>query len=548
MPDQNRSQHRSSRSLSVVLAVLASTLTPAAIVAQQVTTDQAAEASRASFRFRYGKLLGRGTITPTANPVVAAYSLTLPFNGTWSVSFGPTTSYGLNTGTVDARAGELVTILVAGMQADTTYHLRAKVRLAGLFDLTDIDHTFTTGSSPAGIPRKFPVTLGAVGIPQPGIELVNPVFGAMPSTALATDLDGNVIWSYPFADKTPGTLLYPFKQLDNGHFLALVSPLSYPLSGPGPLNALREFDLAGSTIRELTMTALNAALSSAGFNVTLENFSHDFTRLPNGHTLVLTNTAKDFTDLPGYPGTTKVVGDVVVDLDRNWKPVWLWNEFDHFDVNRHPWQFPDWTHSNSIAYSSTDGNFIVSMRHQNWIVKVNYQNGGGNGDVVWRLGQGGDFKLVGGTDPTDWFYAQHNAIFNSPGTAGVFSLNIMDNGDDRLFPPGVSCGEGDAPACTYTTIQTLLVDETAKTATLDFHDVLKPYLYSNFGGNAERLKNGNTEFGLSGVTTGSEIVEVTTDATASTVWQMTLPGSYAYRAQRVISLYPREFHGREGSF
>ena len=34
--------------------------------------------------------------------------------------------------------------------------------------------------------------------------------------------------------------------------------------------------------------------------------------------------------------------------------------------------FPDWTHSNAIIYSSDDGNFIVSIRHQSWLVKVNY--------------------------------------------------------------------------------------------------------------------------------------------------------------------------------
>jgi hypothetical protein len=42
-------------------------------------------------------------------------------------------------------------------------------------------------------------------------------------------------------------------------------------------------------------------------------------------------------------------------------PVWLWNAFDHLDVNRQPMGFPDWTHANAILYSSDDGNLIVSL-------------------------------------------------------------------------------------------------------------------------------------------------------------------------------------------
>ncbi len=57
------------------------------------------------------------------------------------------------------------------------------------------------------------------------------------------------------------------------------------------------------------------------------------------------------------------------------------------------------------------------------------------------FGEGGDFSLVGGTDPTDWEYAQHGPAFFSANTTGVFSLGVMDNGDDRIFPTGVTCGD-----------------------------------------------------------------------------------------------------------
>jgi hypothetical protein len=129
---------------------------------------------------------------------------------------------------------------------------------------------------------------------------------------------------------------------------------------------------------------------------------------------------------------------VLIDLDPNHNPVWLWNEFDHLDINRQPYLFPDWTHTNAILYSADDGNLIISIRHQNWLVKVDYGNGAGAGDIIWRLGYQGDFTLVGGTDPTDWFYAQHGPSFATASTKGMFSLVLFDNGDDRVFSSGVT--------------------------------------------------------------------------------------------------------------
>jgi len=262
--------------------------------------------------------------------------------------------------------------------------------------------------------------------------------------------------------------------------------------------------------------------------------------LPNGHFLIMANTLKSFTNLTGYPGTTNVMGDVVIDLDSTWIPDWVWSEFDHFDVNRHPWPatFPDWTHSNSLAYSTDDGDFLVSMRHQNLAAKVDFQNGKGTGDVVWTLGEGGNYALKGGVDPTDWFYAQHHVQFATTNTTGVYSLTVMDNGDDRIYPDGNLCGTSGEPAC-YTTIQELQLDDVAKTATFQFHQILPAAEYNSYGGNVEILANGDFEYGLPGATGGSsEVYEVTPGSNPQTVWEMTTPGSQGYRTFRLPSLYP----------
>jgi arylsulfate sulfotransferase len=241
--------------------------------------------------------------------------------------------------------------------------------------------------------------------------------------------------------------------------------------------------------------------------------------------------------LTNLPPTT-VAGDAIVDLDENLQPVWAWNEFNHFDPNRHPMLFPDWTHTNAVLYSKDDGNLIVSMRHQNWVVKVKYADGAGDGSVLWRLGEGGDFALQGGTDPTDWSYAQHNPTFFSSATSGIFSLGIMDNGDDRQFPAGVICNTPGGPPCLYSTIPVYQIDESAKTAKLTFHQILPSNLYNNFGGSTEQLANGNVHYDLCGVGPNAAIYEVTQESTPKTVWSMQVQGTNVYRAERLPSLYP----------
>jgi arylsulfate sulfotransferase len=135
-----------------------------------------------------------------------------------------------------------------------------------------------------------------------------------------------------------------------------------------------------------------------------------------------------------------------------------------------------------------------------------------------------------------------NMIRHSPHqtTAGTFSLTIFDNGDDRLFPTGVTCSSAGAPPCLYSTVPILQIDEWAKTASTSFHYTTPQY--SLFGGNAELLRNGNIEFdecslGLTGPHR-TTVFEVTRQPSPQIVWQMDITGHFAYRAFRIPSLYP----------
>ncbi|HUZ04567.1 MAG TPA: aryl-sulfate sulfotransferase, partial [Acidobacteriaceae bacterium] len=451
--------------------------------------------------------------------------------------------------------GGEVNIEVAGMQASTLYHMQALVTLANGVTYTDSDHTYTTGAAPQTAPVQISTPSGQT--PQPGVELYDALqpnpnsFSPSQAQAYATDLQGNVIWTYSYATAaTESSIVFPIKPLPNGHFLVYLETLSnllvtpaVPSNPPKTFNDLREIDLAGNTIHDLTIAQLNQSLAAHGFNVTLQAFSHDMLALPNGHLVLLAGTVQTFTNLPGYPGTTSVLGDVLIDVDQNYNPDWVWNSFNHLDVNRHPYMFPDWTHGNALLYSADDHNLLFSMRHQNWIVKIDFQDGTGTGNILWHLGEGGDFKLVGGTDPTDWFYAQHGMNFFSQNTSGVFQLGMFDNGNDRQFPTGVTCGASGAPPCLYSTVPVLQLDETAMTATMTSHYIAPASLYSFFGGQADLLPNGDIEADFCSATAGATVQEYAPGSSVVVTspqisWQSVSPGYYQYRALRIPSLYP----------
>ncbi len=415
--------------------------------------------------------------------------------------------------------------------------MRAVITLADGSTFDDVDQTFTTGTVSARLP-SLAVTTTPGATPQSGIELMDfvTIDATSSSGVVLTDLEGNVLWAYSHFPSQPN----PVKLLPNGHFL-----MSFSGQPDGVSSTVREIDLAGQTVWELTGAQLNQELATAtcaGCNITVVGVHHDFAVLPNGHLIVMAAEDVAESGLTGFPSPTTVTGDVLIELDQNHQPVWLWSEFDHLDLNRHPNGFPDWTHTNSVVYSPDDKALIISIRHQSWVVKIDYNDGKGTGNILWKLGYQGDFTLQNGTDPQDWFYYQHDANIASANSSGVFQLLLFDNGDSRVLDSsGTTCG---VTPC-VSRVPLLQLDETAKTATIEWVDPLAP-IYSFFGGSARLLQNGNVEFDACGLTVpgtstpanGSLIREVSKTTPPQTIWQMQLTGQYAYRSIRIPSFYP----------
>jgi len=480
------------------------------------------------------------------NPQVAQYSMYLPAPGKISVQFGTTINYGKSTWHIPTPTanGGTVPIYVAGMLGNTLYHMQAQVTLDNGATFNDIDHTCTTGTPPA-TPAITLTTNDSTA--QPGIQLWNTILPQNLSEAFATDLSGNVLWTYTFKGGSGLDLLQSMHPLPNGDFLTMVSYLSSVTTNipSGTIDDVREIDLAGNIVKEITMDTLNQKLAASNLRdaqgnlYALKSFHHDVLALPNGHWVLLAAYSKTYSSLSGYTGPVSVIGDALIDVDQNLNPDWVWNTFDNLDINRRPMNFPDWTHSNAMLYSSDDHNLLLSIRHQNWIIKIEFLDGTGSGKVLWHLGEGGDFKLVNGVDPTDWFYGQHGMNYFSQNTTGVFRLGTMDNGIDRDFPTGpVFCTPNKPPtAQCYSTVPVLEINESNMTATLLSHYDPGPTFYSYFGGDAQLLENNDIQADFCVKPGGAEIQELNPTAT-QVIWDATTPNSDQYRVLRIPSLYP----------
>jgi arylsulfate sulfotransferase len=479
------------------------------------------------------------SVQGTANPLVAQFTVSSPCPGQAMVEFGTDTTYGRSTAWYPAFADSQTQILVAGMKASTTYHMRSQLQCPdGLYPGNDL--TFTTGPLPSSL--TFPTLTVTRPNPSssspenPGVESLAITTPGVPF--MVTDRDGNPIWYY---DAGAGATPYMFKLLSNGHMLVMI--ITGGVLTP-TTSVLREIDLAGNLIRQLYGSTLSQEMASQGFDFQAQNFSHDFAPLPNGHVIALVNFSKTVT-ATGY-GTLPVVGDGVVDLDENWNPVWAWNSFDYLDINRHLEGLPDWTHGNAVLYSPEDGNILVSFRHQSWILKLNYANGTGPGNIIWHLGYQGDFALTNNgvptDDATDWFSFQHfPSIISQNGSKTM--LNVWDNGDNRVIDAnGDVCEAPPLNVPCYSRATSFQVDESAMVADLQWSDL--PGDFSLWGGSINQLENGNVEFDINAPTPppiaglASQIREVTQTSTPQIVWQMNINTDNAYRGYRIPSLYP----------
>lgn len=500
------------------------------IIAATVRNLTTGERETVATSYRIEPLAGFGpVVTPTENSLVALYSappcevghrMRVLFKKTGAAFFS-------TTNLKECRAGGSMNFYVAGMVPNQRYRLIHEIvdENGSTVELGP-NRSFKTGFAPLDIngrnvfdPGDLDSCLGQNAI------LWSPT---QSDYLLASNLLGRVIWYTRGVD-----LNVLFRPVPGGTFLLMTPDPDTGLEA----QLLREIDLLGRTVRETNALRISEQLNAKGLDPFLA-FHHEARRLPNGHTAVLGSTERILEDVQG-PGPIDVLGDYIVILDDNWQVVWAWNSFEHLDVYRQavlgetcengqlgcpPIFFADiandWLHSNAIAYSPWDGNLLLSMRHQDWVIKIDYRDGSGTGDVLWRLGPEGDFT-IDSADPYPWFTHQHD-----PNYVQENRIVIYDNGNTRC--------EQNHDLC-YSRGQVYQLNESTMTAELVLNADLENYSFAL--GSAQPLPNGNFHFN-----SGTQFGEIGPFGSAD---EIRPDGSFSYsQALRGIGIY-RSFRMRD---
>jgi hypothetical protein len=344
--------------------------------------------------------------------------------------------------------------------------------------------------------------------------------------SVATDQDGHIVWYLP------RLLPYLTRPQPGGRFFALHENAF----GGDADQLLQEIDLAGNVIWETSAAAINEQLERQGVR-RINSFHHEARRLPDGRILVLASNERLVRN-PAGEGEIDVLGDAILVLNQDLQVEWFWDAFDHLDVSRRALQNEicvpggggcpvfhlaeqahDWLHGNSLSLTP-DGNLLYSARHQDWVLKIEFANGSGSGQVMWRLGHEGDFQAVPDT-PQPWFSHQHDANFVQIGDAKL--LLLYDNSNARALQDPGARSRG----------QLIEINDDSRTARLVLNVNLGVYAFAL--GSAQMLENGNFLF-LSGIDAKRQatVEEFTPDGVLVQRYDIDTP---VYRVQKMRNLY-----------
>ena len=442
---------------------------------------------------------------------------------------------------------DTMTFEVAGMYPSTAYNMYAQTNTNGKI-VNGPTVTLTTGALPTNI--TFPTFT----VVTPAADTSNPVilhnmilFGTTPYPDVATDLQGNIIWYYSPDDLSGGDILT--RPLEGGGIISTQDNYAW---NPKAYKAqfLRQTDLAGNIVRETNTGAVQQQLLAlgavdGGSCNTIPSpppvgascagaFHHDAIQtLPNGWTAALMDIEKIFP--PGTQGDTSgllvdVIGDMIIVMDTNWQVQWYWDSFDPAGGGNGYPLLPvsqpaplgetcgantsgcppilllgpgvaplakDWLHANSLYYwpndgstTSQPGDIIWSSRDEDAVLKIDYKDGAGTGDIWWRMGLGGGFTFINTyNDPFPWFSHQHDVGIEDNGL-GV--TTIFDNGNTRVSPPPLGLGSGCAPYdCDSRGMAITFSESTMQVTPVVSFDL---GAFSAAMGSAELLANGNYFF------------------------------------------------------
>ncbi|HKI70692.1 MAG TPA: aryl-sulfate sulfotransferase, partial [Verrucomicrobiae bacterium] len=306
-----------------------------------------------------------------------------------------------------------------GFKPDTTNEITVKVHdRFGNTATNSVPLVFITGPLPSDFPR-INVLKSVPAKMEPGFTLFRSQnFEGGKAYICLVNSSGKVIWysgSQTRAD---------VRQLENGDLFIPLSTTFY------------ELNLLGEVVKTWT--------APAGYSIN----EHD--GLPTGHgtILYLSDASKVVTDFPTSATdpnaphqTTNILYQRVVEISAtNADLLNVWSPIDMLDPTRIDYltfHFPtskgwDVEHSNAIIEDQRDNSLIISMRHQDAVIKFSRATG----QLIWILGnhanwgpQWQKYLLTPVGTPFEWQYGQHAPELTPWGT-----LLLFDDGNYRASP------------------------------------------------------------------------------------------------------------------
>ncbi len=451
------------------------------------------------YQFRSLVLDGKAVVSPTSNPLVFLYSApSCARSSRMLIEFQIAGGTVQKTPLQACSSDSSMNIYLAGLRANSTYTARHVVYTRSTL-MKAPGLTFTTGPLPSNLYSDTILIPAGRSSSSDPILLGSPL-GANP---VAHDLSGNVVWYGP-----GGAILTRVET--GGEFWGFVEATGQPASQ----QVIRKFDLAGMTLLETNAARVSEQLKAMGRR-TVTGFHHEVRTISGERIAALAGVEQILTGVQGA-GPVDVLGDMIVILDKDLNVVWTWDSFDNLDVHRAavlretcptagcPQYYlaqtaNDWTHGNAVQ-ETADGNLLYSARNQDWLIKIAYDHGNGDGHIIWRLGNDGDFRIQS-DDPYPWFSHQHDGNFEIGDST---KLLVFDDGDTRVAKMNGGNSRG----------QVLQIDEQNR--------VVIPVLNADLGlyaaavGSAQQLRNGNYHFNVGFVqengTVDSYSLELTRDA------------------------------------
>ncbi len=234
---------------------------------------------------------------------------------------------------------------------------------------------------------------------------------------IIVDSAGDVVWYSTLGDTTN-------YQLEDGSLLYRTK------------NDVINIDMLGNEISHVTMSDPGNGLTHDMYPTT------DLTYLSiTIQQAMIQDFPTSYTDPNAERKPTEVEDNPIVEFDREGNLLHIWPLVDMLDTSRINYHSLlvrpdgagyDWVHGNAVIPDTRDDSIIISLRHQDAVVKFSRSTG----DLKWILGPHANWsqefqpfllKPVG--EPFEWQYHQHSPAITPSGT-----LLLFDNGNFRASP------------------------------------------------------------------------------------------------------------------